>query len=291
MRRLFPLTLLFSVLACQDGASPAAPTPLPPLEAQTWYVHVSDGQALPALLGHRLVGGGVLEQDFLDSTRFTIQANGTWEMAGWFQRFHNGAWSESGTSLDWGTWTVATSGYEFRRHTGELLYSLPSAPENALQLNLRYQGQAGVAVSTLRRDPAPVTVVSRWRAISLSGHTLPASYLVDSVVDVGAGPVSRHIFIDSSTVWLDANGRYRQRVHYSEWEGPAFGEPTQRLYAAAESDFGSWTLGGAAILLESGWLQNKRITGDVSGQAAGSIRLDHGITHGDEPAPLMYQRQ
>jgi hypothetical protein len=43
-------------------------------------------------------------------------------------------------------------------------------------------------------------------------------------------------------------------------------------------------------MLESGWLQNKRIQGDASLGAAMPLRLNHGITHGDPPAALRYVR-
>jgi hypothetical protein len=44
--------------------------------------------ALPALLGHRL-NGQILEQDFLDSARVVVNGEGGWELAGWYQRFHD----------------------------------------------------------------------------------------------------------------------------------------------------------------------------------------------------------
>lgn len=277
-------------MGCQDADSPAAPAPLPPLEDQVWYVHVSDGQAVPALLGHRLVNGSVLEQDFLDSSRLDISADGSWEHAGWYQRFHDGEWTQSVATLDWGTWSATTAGYEFRRNTGELLYTVDGPLGSDLALNLRYPGQEGVAVSTLRRSPAPPTVVGRWRATTLNGDALPSTYTVDPNVDFGSGPVSRHVIIDSAFVWLYANGRYLQRVYHTEWEGPANGDPTHPIYDATETDFGSWGLDGTAIVLLSGWLENKVITGDVSGLLAGGVRLDHGITHGDPPAPFQYSR-
>lgn len=290
LRHLLLLSLIVLTSACQDQDSPSSPGTPPPLADEVWHVHSSDGQILPALLGHRLVNGSILEQDFLDSARVVVDDDGTWEHAAWYQRFHDGQYVLSASTLDWGTWTATATSYEFRRNTGELLYTVPGALPTDWRLNLRYPGQEGLAVSTLRRTPPPPSVAGRWRASTLNAQPLPAAYIVDPSVDFGTGPVSRHIVIDSAFVWLQANGSYRQQVFHTEWEGPAHGAPQVRVHSAVEADFGSWSTGGPEVVLESGWLQNKVIRGNSSGLLTGSIRLDHGISHGDPPAPFMYGR-
>ena len=101
-RRLFPLVFAAIVAACADATAPIEPQPLPALEDQVWHVNVPDGQPMPALLGHRLVSDGILEQDFLDSARIEIAADGSWAQKGWYQRYRSGqhyAWT---STLDWG---------------------------------------------------------------------------------------------------------------------------------------------------------------------------------------------
>lgn len=283
--------LFVTASACSDAPAPAAPAPLPPLADQVWHVHVSDGQPLPALLGHRQVNG-LLEQDFLDSSRLELYADGRWEQRAWYQRYRGATFTEARTALDAGRWVATTSSYELRAPDGALRYTLGATLGAELTLNLQYAQQSGVAVSTLRRTPAPLTMVGRWRAATLNGRALPAVYTADSSIDAGAGLVSRHILIDSALVTLQANNRYTQEVYYSEWEGPVNGPPQVRVYRENAVDFGIWNrtaFGG--LLLESGWLQNKRITGEAREQDALPLRLLHGITHGDPPVEFVYRRQ
>ncbi len=290
-RRSVPLAVALLLAACADEA-PLTPTPgIPPLQSAVWHVHRSDGQALPALLGHRLLPDGNLEQDFLDSARVEIRADGTWEQRGWYQRFRSEMPTSWHTSFDYGTWRVTETGYELRRATGDLLATLTGPVGAELTLNLRYANQAGVAVSVLRpQRPAP-TIHGRWRATALRDQPLPAAYIVDPEFESENGLVSRHIVIDSAVVFLLPNDRYLQRIFYAQWEGPANGAPQTRMADFEESDFGSWTLNGVSISLLSGWLQNKTILGEAAADRAGPLRLNHGITHGDEPAPFRYVRQ
>lgn len=290
LRPLLLLSLLVLTTACRDSDSPSSPGTFPPLDDAVWHVHTSDGQVPPALLGHRLVDQQVLEQDFLDSARVVVEDSGTWELAAWYQRFQDGRFLRSATLVDGGTWTATATGYDFRQSSGEVLYRVAGALPDEWRLDLRYPGQEGVAVSTLRRAPPPPSLSGRWRATTLNAQPLPAAYIVEPSVDLGAGPVSRHIVIDSAFVWLQANGSYRQQVFHTEWEGPAHGAPQFRVYSAVEADFGSWARGGSQVVLESGWLQNKVIRGDATGLSTGSVRLDHGISHGDTPAPFVYRR-
>jgi hypothetical protein len=291
LRRSLAFAASVSLAACA-AESPSAPVarPLPALPSAIWHVNISDGQPLPALLGHRLVEGNVLEQDFLDSAQFVVDAGGTWEQRGWYQRFRDGHFHQSATTLDQGTWEATMQAYEFRRASGELVYTIPAPSATQWRIDLRYAGQAGVAVSELRPSrPAP-GVVGRWRAVLMNDQALPATYTSDPEIDAGAGIVSRHIIIDSAFVVLFANNSYRQLVFFSEWEGEANGAPRVPVYAEVATDFGSWSRAGDALTLESGWLQNKRIEGDASLGTALPLRLHHGITHGDPPVPLRYAR-
>lgn len=290
LRRLIPLATIV-VAACTDS-TPAAPAPtLPPLPSAVWNVHTSDGQPVPALLGHRTLPGNVLEQDFLDSAKVEIDADGTWEHRGWYQRFRTSEHYAWGSTLDWGTWTATTTGYEFRRHTGQLLYTITGRVGEELRLNLLYPGQDGVAVSVLRQTPPPPTIVGRWVANALRDEPLPATYFLEPEFDTGNGIVSSHIVIDSAVVILYANERYLQRVFFSQWFGPANGPRQWKQISLMETDFGTWTKTGTLMHLASGWLQNKVITGEAAANLIGPLRLDHGITHGDEPAPFRYVRQ
>jgi len=288
--RFSPLIAALIVAGCTETTAPiATPTPLPALQDQVWHVHVSDGQSLPALLGHRTVAGGILEQDFLDSARVEIAANGTWEHKGWYQRYRSGQHYAWASTLDWGTWTATPTVYEFRRNTGELLYSVAGPIGTELQMNLRYSGQAGVAVSQLRRTRPALDIHGRWRANALRDQPLPSAYIVENG-DFGDGPVSRHIVIDSAIVWLHPTGQYLQRIFYSEWEGAVDGPAERKLRELVEADYGAWNRNGVQLSLWSNWLQNKTMLGETSATAGGPLRLQHGITHGDEPAAFRYVR-
>ena len=50
----------------------------------------------------------------------------------------------------------------------------------------------------------------------------------------------------------------------------------------------AWTATGERIDLVSGWIQNHRITGVLD--ATGPLRLVHGLSPGDETAPIRYVR-
>jgi hypothetical protein len=290
-RTLASLIAAAALSSCGEATAPSEAQPLPPLSDQVWHVHASDGQPLPALLGHRQVNG-LLEQDFLDSSRLELYADGRWEQRAWYQRFRGGTFTEVRTAIDAGRWVATSTSYELRTADGTLRYSLGATLGAELTLNLQYAQQAGAAVSTLRRTPAPLTVAGRWRAATMNGRSLPAVYTADSSIDVGAGLVSRHILIDSAMVTLQANNRYTQEVFYSEWEGSVNGAPRVRVYADIAVDFGSWNRTALdGVLLESGWLQNKRITGESREQDALPLRLFHGITHGDPPVEFGYRRR
>jgi hypothetical protein len=236
------------------------------------------------------VSGSILEQDFLDSAQFVVSADGSWEHRGWYQRFRNGHLHEQTSTLDWGTWDATPTAYEFRRNTGELVYTVPPISGASWRLDLRYPGQAGAAVSDLRTSRPALGVAGRWRAVLMNDQALPATYTSDPEIDAGAGIVSRHVIIDSAFVVLFANASYRQLVFYSEWEGEANGPPKVPVYHDVATDFGSWSRSGTALTLQSAWLQNKIIEGDAALDAALPLRLHHGITHGDPPVPLRYAR-
>lgn len=275
--------------ACTEK-SPLAPEPLPALQSAVWHVHQSDGQALPALLGHRLLPGAVLEQDFLDSAQFVVDADGTWEHRAWYQRFRAGEFYQVIATLDWGTWTATTEAYEFRRNTGELIYTLAGPANDQWQINLRYPNQDGVAVSTLRSTRPALSVAGHYRATALHDQPLPRAYIIEPEFNNGTAIVTHYVMIDSAFVSLQSNGSYRHNIFYSHWEGPVGGAPEVRLIGFRHSDFGSWSVAGTGVTLESGWLQNHVIFGERAASDIGPLHLNHGISHGDEPAPLRYVR-
>ncbi len=292
-RLAYTLAAAAALAACAESSEIAGPPidVLPPLATTTWYVNSSDGQTLPALLGHRVLPGNVLEQDFLDSTKFEVNADGTWTQNAWYHRFQGGMFHSWRTAQDFGNWTVTATGYEFRRHSGELLYTVVGAVGTQLNLNLRYTEQAGVAVSVLRTTPPTLTVVGRWRANALRGAALPATLTSDPEIDDGTGRiVSRHIVVDSAIVLLYANDSYRHRIYYSEWEGPANGERQTLVDASMMDDYGSWSRDGVVMTLNSAWLQNHLIFGEVSAATIAPMVLNHGLSHGDPPAPFRYVR-
>jgi hypothetical protein len=284
------LTLLAALVACaEDPTNP--PVLLPPLEAQVWHVHESEGQPLPALLGHRLVEGGVLQQDFLDMSNLFVESDGRWELRAFYQRYHDGALLHGGSILDWGTWVATPGAYHFKRHSGELVYTTTGPTAGGWDLALQYPGQEGRAVSRLKPTPAPLSVAGPYRATAMHDQPLPRVYIMDPAFDNGFEIVSHHLFIDSARVSLFTNGTYRHRIHYSHWEGPAHGGPEVRLISLVHDDHGSWTTTGTQVTLESGWLQNHVIHGERAADNIGPLRLNHGISHGDEPVPLRYVRQ
>lgn len=290
VRPLRVVTMLSALSACAENA-PSAPVQLPLLPSAVWHVNTSDAQAMPALLGHRLLAGNVLEQDFLDSAQFEIFVDGSWEHRGWYERFRASEPYQKATTLDWGTWTATTEAYEFRRNTGELLYTVPGPSGDLWHLNLRYPGQDGVAVSQLRPTRPPVGVVGRYEATAMQDQPLPRTYIVEPEFHNGTTLVSHHVIIDSAFVSIYPTGRYRHRIHFSHWEGPVGGAPEVRLIELTNNDFGTWVIAGDQVTLQSGWVQNHVILGERLTSETGPLRLHHGITHGDEPVPLRYVRQ
>lgn len=291
LHRFFALILLPALAGCaEDPVGP--PILLPPLEAQVWHVHESDGQPVPALLGHRLVNGNVLEQDFLDWTQLFVEADGRWELRAQYQRYHDGTLRNGGTILDWGTWTATRDAYLFHQNTTNILLYVTTGPKDGVwNLDLRYPGQEGVAVSRLQAVAPPPSVAATYKATAMNEQPLPRVYIMDPEFFNGVKFVSHHLFIDSARVWLRSNGSYQHRIWYSHWEGPARGGPVVRLVGLVHNDFGTWTEAGVQLTLASGWLQNHVMLGERAANNVGPLRLNHGISHGDAPVPLRYVRE
>jgi hypothetical protein len=126
-----------------------------------------------------------------------------------------------------------------------------------------------------------------WRALELDGQALPARmYHFDPELLHGV-PVSVHLMLDSARLQLLPGGGYVHRVWMSEWHGEPDGPPKVRLLRHHHYDHGLWDVTGAAIHLESGWLQNHRIDGTAG---AAALHLKHGFSHGDEELPITYRR-
>ena len=300
------------VLACADSPSAPPPDPsLPPLPAGTWYVNKADGQALPAMIAHRLVNG-VLEQTFLDSSSFTIDATGTWQqqifkrrvligtpagIAG-AARLNSAGGTNAGSGdihepvADFGTWTATDSAYLFvslarprqfviRAPTSDSLFAFQKLVDHA---------ESGVMRSSFRRTPPLPSLVGLWRADRALGATLPA--LVESIPTLvdGTRVISWHVFLDSARVELRADGSYEHLTWVSGWEGNANGPPLTRGYGNKLIDRGVWTRAGVAFTLVSEYFEEHSLAGAV--EAAGSFVLLHGVELKDpHPFPVMYKRQ
>ena len=290
LRPTLSILALATLAACADDATVAGPALLPPLATATWYVHTSDGQPVPALLGHRTLPGNVLEQDFLDSATFAVTADGHWEHRGYVTRYRNQVPEGPAHVQDFGTWTATPDGYEFRRWTGQLLYTLSGEVGAELQINLRYSGQAGVTVSVLRPVAPPPQATGRYRAVAMAEEPLPRVYTSDPEIDNGTTMVSQHVFIDSAVVELLSSRRYTQRIYYSVWEGPVHGAPQLKVGSFVHDDTGTWSQEQLSVAMISAQLQNHIILGERSAEPTGLLRLHHGISHGDPPVVLDYGR-
>lgn len=128
----------------------------------------------------------------------------------------------------------------------------------------------------------PSTRTQVWRATDVAGTALPAAaYSFDNEP---VAPNRTVLQLDSARITVDAQGRYEHRVWYSEWRSanPALGLSYVRVIGLNHYDHGTMRVNGASVQLESGWIQNHRISGSQNG--VGRLRLDHGLVPGD---PLL----
>lgn len=290
LRRTLPALLAIVALGC-ESSSPLAPPPrepLPPLATATWFVHSAEGQSLPALVAHRLESGDYV-QDFLDSARVQVTAAGTWTRTMWLSRYRAGSYESSFAGIEGGTWVAGDSAYTFTADVSGRSFSVRAmTPGDSVVLPVRGFGE-GYVLATLRTSSPPPAVVGSYRVTHVQGAQVPSAIYVFNNHDDGDGRiVSIHLVIDSVKLELRHTGQYQHAIYHTEWEGENFGPPTTVRSRWATFDFGSWTRNGGSLSFESGWLQNLRFGGTAT--AGGTLELQHGISHGDEPVPMRYAR-
>ncbi len=285
-----PVLALTTLVACSSSSSTAPEEPvntLPPLVAAVWYAHAAEGQPLPALVAHRLEQGDLV-QDFLDSAQVQITADGRWTRRLWLTRYRNGSFDAPVPSQEAGTWVATDTAYIFTTEPGGVRFSLASlTPGQVVELPLR-DVTRGYIAATVRTVPPPEMVVGTYRVTSVRGVDVPsAMYVINDHVEEGR-TVSIHFIVDSARLVLFGNRRYEHTIHYSEWEGPNNGPPTQRRFRWRNGDFGEWRRDNTLIRFESGWLQNLRFDGTVYNR--NTMELLHGLSHGDPAVPVRYSR-
>jgi hypothetical protein len=290
-RQLGPAALLALAVAtagCDGADLPNVPAPIPPLDAATWHAHGAMGQPMPALVAHRAVEGR-LERTFLDAAELEILAGGRWELRASLQIWREGRWAADQARLDHGTWEGAEEGYRFRSATGDGRFTIRDPAADSLVIHLAIPGVPGLTTTTLRRASAPPLPSGGWTAARVRDRPMPdVLHRFDPDTVEGGRVVSIHLVVDSAKLELAPTGSYVHAIFASEWEGAPGGPPERRRFRHRYGDHGSWRREGAAIRLESGWLQNHRMEGALG--ADGVLRVRHGLTHGDEPAEFGYAR-
>ncbi len=216
--------LLISLLAACGDAPTDPHSPLPPLEAGTWYVHSANGLALPALVAHGL-DGGELVQTFLDSLQLVVGADGRWEQRAWLAEFRAGLPEGHVSRQDAGAWAATDSGYLFTSDLRDVRYVVRDPSVETLPLHLRAEGIPGVITATLQRVHPPAAPTGIWRGSEVHGRPLPDAIYVFDPTTIEDREVSVHLVVDSVRLEVLANGRYVHRNWVSEWEGAVGGPP------------------------------------------------------------------
>jgi hypothetical protein len=136
--------------------------------------------------------------------------------------------------------------------------------------------------------PAPV-LTGQWRAQQVGGVALPAA--VARFTDDPAVPGVTELRLDDAVTTLSDDGRYTRVTLYSEWNTLTPNDPSswRVRFRYRDSDFGSYTRSGSTVLLTSGWIQNLVVRGSLAD--GGALRLQHGLTPGDDLLDIRYQRQ
>lgn len=137
--------------------------------------------------------------------------------------------------------------------------------------------------------PPPPVAVGAWRANAVHDLPLPATMYVWGPHDAYGYPASTHLLLDSAHFEIHDDSTYLHRIWASEWEGPVGGGPTTKRGAWFHGDYGVWTRAADSLAFESGYLQNHRMIG-ILGPDAGTLRMRHGFTHGDERVAVRYTR-
>lgn len=146
--------------------------------------------------------------------------------------------------------------------------------------------------TTPQPGPPPVTapvLTGQWRALHVGGVALPAT--VARFTDDPAVPGVTELRLDDAITTLSDDGRYTRVTLYSEWNSVTPGDPSswRVRFRYRDTDFGTYTRSGTSVLLTSGWIQNLVVRGNLAD--GGALRLQHGLTPGDDLLDIRYQRQ
>ena len=158
-----------------------------------------------------------------------------------------------------------------------------------LALTLAACDTAGTGPVGPEPEPPAPTPVGAWTAAVVDGHEVPSTaYLFDPDEAYGY-PASVHFVVDSVSLVLHADGSWVQRLWASEWEGNVGGPAHTLRHRWFVGDHGTWNRSGDALLLASGFLQNRTLSGFFVPPS--EIILDHGLGHGDPPVRFRYRRE
>lgn len=282
------LVAVLALSGCSDAPSDPAPITAPPLAASTWYVHAIGTTAVPAMVS-RVSAGDHLEETVVDSATFRIIAGGRYEFQSWITVYRGWNIHVTTTWREQGSWRLTDTGYEFRSDGGDPRGIIVDVDKPERVLQLRVVTDLAVREVTLRPTLPPKTAAGAWRASAVGANPVPSTvYVFTGVIEDGR-EISSHFVLDSARLQLLPSGRYLHRVWYTEWEGDVGGPPRSVRVRFYHSDFGAWSHTEGAVRLESGWIQNYRLSGTLD-SPADAVRLAHGLTPGDEVVAISYTR-
>jgi hypothetical protein len=282
--RVLVLAML-NVAGSACGDSPAGPQDDSPFRHVEWHLQRVGGLPLPALVAEEFVDG-LPTRTYADSGVIEIRPDGSWQERVYHRTWRTREVVHAASTVDEGTWWATADGYRFRSTvTGDSTLAVSIAADSiVLRRPLGSDGAVSFTASFRPSRPAP-GLVAVWRATHVKGNALPAASYVFDPAPVDGGWASSHFIVDSARISIQPTGEYVHRIHASEWVGPVGGGPTQLRARYRLDDHGQWQRTGSSLSLESGYLQNHRMTGSFTD---GVLRLDHGLTHGDEAVEFRY---
>lgn len=283
---VIPCVVVMGACSSDGAVGPEDPSlPVPTLRPGAWHLHAADGQALPALVAHRMLAGNVLEQSFADSSRLDVSANGQWEQRTWLRHYENLEFARTETVYDAGTWTrTGDQSYLFTSTVRSREFRIVSPLPAALRIvqPILTRPEAGLVDGTFRDTPRPVGLASRWRATHVGDRPLPAVAASLPHDEYDGAPVSSHVVVDSVVVELHPTHRYRMTEWISWWIGPPSGGPAQRIYGTRHNDWGAWREIAGQVQFSStlyanrGWFGQRSAAGGALSLAQ-PIGLDAGV--------------
>ncbi len=287
-RSLVLATAIVTLGACGTDSVPLEPQPPAPPAAGTWHLTRSDGQSLPALVGHRLVMGD-LEQVFADSAQLEIASDGAWVIRSWLQVYRNGFPYQHAKNLERGAWQWQDTAYVFTSEQGRSRGWMrePAAAEQTFWM--RYEGVDGISVSSFRRERPSLSVHGAWHGTWVDGAHMPHVIATFDPFEEDGVLKSIHVIIDSASLVLHPTRHYTHRVWFSEWEGAVAGVPAAKRFDWHHGDRGSFAKTGTTLTTESTWLQGHRMTGTVP-LSGDTLEMTHPFSHGETMSAFTYAR-